>query len=304
MEQGVRIFLIGLGKKLILADTLAIYANAGWGDAESLQLWAAWGTTLCYTFQLYFDFSGYSDMAMGAARFFGIHLPINFNSPYKARNIQDFWSRWHMTLSRWLKEYLYIPLGGNRNGSLLTYRNLFLTFLLGGIWHGAGWTFIIWGTLHGLGCVVHRYWSRMGVTLPMALGWVMTFVYVHVGWVFFRAPSVQEGWVMLKTMVGLNGTEAMLGFASLRSYFTQLQWLRQPAVAVAEANLDPIPLFVVLWIALCFMISVGFRNGVQATLDRKIKYPLINAILFALLALACVLFSIRAQESPFLYFNF
>ena len=302
LEQGLRIFLIGLGKKLILADSLAIYANAGWGDANELQLWAAWATTLCYTFQLYFDFSGYSDMALGAARFFGIHLPINFNSPYKARNIQDFWSRWHMTLSRWLKEYLYIPLGGNRKGSLLTYRNLFLTFLLGGIWHGAGWTFIVWGVLHGVGCIVHRFWSKLGKTIPLAIGWLMTFFYVHIGWVFFRAPNVDDAWAMLKSMFGLNGMEAIPPMREFFQYFATLQWLN-PSVTSGIHEMT-IPLYVLLWVVLSFGIAVGFRNGVETTLKHKIKYPLINGLLFALLALACLLFSIRAQESPFLYFNF
>ena len=306
LEQGLRIFLIGLAKKLILADSLAVYANAGWADAHGLQFWAAWGTTLCYTFQLYFDFSGYSDMALGTARFFGIHLPINFNSPYKARNIQDFWSRWHMTLSRWLKEYLYIPLGGNRMGSLLTYRNLFLTFLLGGIWHGAGWTFIIWGVLHGVGCIVHRFWSKLGKTIPLPIGWAMTFLYVHVGWVFFRAPNVQEAWVMLKSMVGLNGSEPLLPFGEFISYFGRLEWLRTTDVGATslEGISSVLPLFVIIWVGFCFAISLGFRNGVETVLQRKLRYPLINAILFALLAVACVLFSIRAEESPFLYFNF
>lgn len=302
LEQGLRIFLIGLGKKLILADSLAIYANAGWGDANELQLWAAWATTLCYTFQLYFDFSGYSDMALGAARFFGIHLPINFNSPYKARNIQDFWSRWHMTLSRWLKEYLYIPLGGNRKGSLLTYRNLFLTFLLGGIWHGAGWTFVIWGALHGVGCIVHRFWSKLGKTIPLPIGWVMTFFYVHIGWVFFRASNVGDAWAMLKAMFGLNGVEAIPPMTEFLQYFGGLQWLCSAETSGTQEM--TIPLYVLLWVVLSFGIAVGFRNGVETTLKHKIKYPLINGLLFALLALACALFSIRAQESPFLYFNF
>ncbi len=304
MEQGIRIFLIGLGKKLILADSLAVYANLGWADVDSLQLWAAWGTTLCYTFQLYFDFSGYSDMALGAARFFGIHLPINFNSPYKALSIQDFWSRWHMTLSRWLKDYLYIPLGGNRQGTWMTYRNLFLTFLLGGIWHGAGWTFMIWGALHGVGCVVHRYWTRWGKSIWLPVAWMMTFLYVHVGWVFFRAPSVQDAWQMLRRMTGVSGMETMPTFGFVKEYFLEMRWWEPIAPGAADLVPQPFPLVVLPWVLLCFFVTLGFRSGVELTLHDRIKYPLLESLLFALLALACMLFSIRAQESPFLYFNF
>ena len=149
IEKGLFIFAIGLFKKVVIADTFAIWATAGFSFTTQLSFLDAWLTSLSYTFQLYYDFSGYTDMAIGAALLFNIKLPMNFNSPYKAKNIQDFWHRWHMTLSRWLRDYVYIPLGGNRSGSCNTFVNLFVTFLLGGIWHGAGWTFIIWGALHG-----------------------------------------------------------------------------------------------------------------------------------------------------------
>jgi len=303
IEQGIRIFMIGLAKKLIMADSLAVFANAGWGHSGSLQFWGAWATTLCYTFQLYFDFSGYSDMALGAARFFGIHLPINFNSPYKARNIQDFWARWHMTLSRWLKEYLYIPLGGNRKGSMRTYRNLFLTFLLGGIWHGAGWTFILWGAWHGAGCVVHRFVSKLFKPFPMFFAWLMTFGFVHIGWVFFRAPGIKEASGMLQAMMGLRGIEVIPPLANLKTYFLHLEWLKFKGTAFSTTE-PQVPLYALLWITLCFILTLGFRNGIETTLQRPIRHPVAGAVFFALLALICILFSIRAEESPFLYFNF
>jgi D-alanyl-lipoteichoic acid acyltransferase DltB (MBOAT superfamily) len=141
---GLFIFSIGLFKKVVIADTFAVWARAGFDTATTLNLFEAWATSLSYTFQLYFDFSGYTDMAIGAALLFNIRLPINFNSPYKATNIQDFWRRWHITLSRFLKDYVYIPLGGNRKGNFRTYNNLMATFIIGGIWHGAGWTFVFW----------------------------------------------------------------------------------------------------------------------------------------------------------------
>ncbi|MGJ0364316.1 MBOAT family O-acyltransferase, partial [Aliarcobacter cryaerophilus] len=140
-------------------DTFAPWATAGFDTATTLNLIEAWATSLSYTFQLYFDFSGYCDMAIGISLMFNIKLPINFNSPYKALNIQDFWRRWHMTLSRFLRDYIYIPLGGNRKGEFRTYTNLLATFLIGGLWHGAGWTFIIWGALHGIALAIHRFWQ-------------------------------------------------------------------------------------------------------------------------------------------------
>ena len=160
---------------------------------------------LAYTFQLYFDFSGYCDMALGIGYLFNIVLPVNFNSPYIAESIQDFWHRWHMTLSRFLKNYVYIPLGGNRKGEALTYRNLFLTFLIGGIWHGANFTFIAWGILHGLASVVHRYWKNFKIKLNHTIAVVITFLFINITWVFFRSPSIHRAFEVLKSMLGFNG---------------------------------------------------------------------------------------------------
>lgn len=156
IAAGLFLFSIGLFKKVVIADTFAQWANAGFDSAQTLNIIEAWATSLSYTFQLYFDFSGYTDMALGVALMFNIRLPINFNSPYKALDIQDFWRRWHITLSRFLRDYIYIPLGGNRNSELRTYSNLFTVFLVGGLWHGASWMFIIWGALHGVAIVIHR----------------------------------------------------------------------------------------------------------------------------------------------------
>jgi D-alanyl-lipoteichoic acid acyltransferase DltB (MBOAT superfamily) len=215
---GLSIFMLGLFKKTVLADGIAPYSTPLFDAAaagQHLSFLEAWGGALAYTFQLYFDFSGYSDMAIGAARMFGVKLPINFHSPYKATNIVEFWRRWHMTLSRFLRDYLYIPLGGNRSGKLLRYRNLMLTMLLGGLWHGAGWTFVMWGGLHGLYLCVNHAWSYSvkrfwhGPILPRRLAkllaWSVTFVAVVIGWVFFRAASFEAALAMLQGMVGLNG---------------------------------------------------------------------------------------------------
>jgi alginate O-acetyltransferase complex protein AlgI len=208
---GTVYFLMGLFKKVVIADGIAVFASPVFGAAasgEALSALDAWAGALAYTFQLYFDFSGYSDMAVGLAMMMGVRLPLNFNSPYKATNISDFWRRWHMTLSRFLRDYLYIALGGNRRGPARRYVNLFLTMLLGGLWHGAGWTFVIWGALHGLYLIVNHGWHTVtqrrdvGGPLGRFLAWTLTFVAVVIGWVFFRAHDVPSALLMLKAMAG------------------------------------------------------------------------------------------------------
>ncbi|MFC1659732.1 MBOAT family O-acyltransferase [Pseudomonadota bacterium] len=187
--KGLFIFSIGLFKKVIIADTFAIWANSGFDVSETLNFFEAWATSFSYAIQLYFDFSGYTDMAIGLALMFNIKLPINFNSPYKAINIQDFWKKWHITLSRFLRDYIYIPLGGNRKGELRTYSNLMTTFLIGGLWHGAGWTFLFWGFLHGLAMIIHRFWLKLEFKIWTWLAWLTTFLFVNITWVFFRAKE-------------------------------------------------------------------------------------------------------------------
>jgi len=197
---GLFIFSIGLFKKVVIADTFSVWATQGFDVAEKLNMLEAWVTSLSYTFQLYFDFSGYTDMAIGAALLFNIKLPINFFSPYKATNIQDFWRRWHITLSRFLREYIYIPLGGNRKSEIRTYTNLFATFVLGGIWHGAGWTFVFWGMLHGGALVIHRAWQKLGFRMHTVLAWFITFNFINIAWVFFRASDFTSA---LKVLHGM-----------------------------------------------------------------------------------------------------
>jgi D-alanyl-lipoteichoic acid acyltransferase DltB (MBOAT superfamily) len=205
IAAGLFIFSIGLFKKVVIADGFAVWATAGFDTAPFLTLIEAWATSLSYTFQLYFDFSGYTDMAIGAALLFNIKLPFNFNSPYKAMDIQDFWHRWHMTLSRFLRDYLYIPLGGNRKGSFRSYTNLLITFLLGGAWHGAEWTFVLWGLLHGMALMLHRAWKSFGFSMPNLWGWLVTFLFVNFSWVFFRAEEWSDAVRVLKGMIGVSG---------------------------------------------------------------------------------------------------
>ncbi len=205
LAVGLFIFILGLFKKVVIADYFAVWATLGFDQSNELSFLGAWTASLSYALQLYFDFSGYTDMAIGSARMFNIELPLNFNSPYKALNIQDFWRRWHMTLSRWLRDYLYIPLGGNRKGPGRTYVNLFLTFLLGGFWHGAGWTFVAWGAMHGGGTAMHKWWSESGLRMPKWLAWLITFNFVNFAWVFFRARSFDDALMVFEGMFGLHG---------------------------------------------------------------------------------------------------
>lgn len=218
LSVGATLFAIGLFKKIVLADGIAPYANMVFDLAEAghgVPPEAAWIGALAYTFQLYFDFSGYCDMALGIARMFGIRLPINFNSPYKARSITEFWRRWHITLSHFLRDYLYIPLGGSRHGSFRRYLNLAATMLLGGLWHGAGWTFVIWGGLHGIYLVINHAWDglkasgRVPAILPAPLARLLaqtlTMLAVVVAWVFFRAESFDAAIAVLGGMAGMSG---------------------------------------------------------------------------------------------------
>jgi len=215
---GLTIFIIGLYKKVMLADEMSKYVKPVFDAVQNggvASFKESWGAALSYTLQLYFDFSGYSDMAIGISRMFGIILPLNFNSPYKAVNIIDFWRRWHMTLSRFLRDYLYIPLGGNRKGDVRKQLNLMMTMILGGLWHGAGWNFIVWGGLHGIYLVINHLWHGIRRKLGQDIsnssiigrlsGGLITFIAVVVAWVFFRSDSLQSGLSITQSMLGFNG---------------------------------------------------------------------------------------------------
>jgi D-alanyl-lipoteichoic acid acyltransferase DltB (MBOAT superfamily) len=218
IAAGLTLFVLGLAKKVLIADGVAPYVGPVFdapGAGVTLTFLEAWCGALAYTFQLYFDFSGYSDMAVGLSLLFGVRLPVNFHSPYKAVNVIDFWRRWHMTLSRFLRDYLYVPLGGNRKSRVRRYTNLLLTMLLGGLWHGAGWTFVLWGALHGIYLVINHGWRefrrRLGHNLHRTTPWgrragcVVTFIAVVIGWVLFRAPDIETASAILRAMAGFNG---------------------------------------------------------------------------------------------------
>ncbi|MDJ0690389.1 MAG: MBOAT family protein [Xenococcaceae cyanobacterium MO_188.B32] len=218
MAIGITWFTLGLAKKVLIADKLSPWVEVVFSNADGVTFIEAWIGALSYTFQLYFDFSGYSDMAIGLGWMLNISLPINFNSPYKAISISDFWRRWHITLSNFLRDYLYIPLGGNRKGKIRQYTNLLVTMLLGGLWHGAGWTYIIWGGMHGLFLIINHSWRKLGITLPKILGWLITFNAVIFSWVLFRASSLSDAMSMLQTMLGMKGIVLLKEFESVFSW--------------------------------------------------------------------------------------
>ena len=297
--SGLFIFSIGLFKKVVLADTFAIWANAGFGGNGSLDFFSAWATSLSYTFQLYFDFSGYCDMAIGASLLFNIWLPINFNSPYKALSIQDFWRRWHITLSRFLQDYLYIPLGGNHCTNSRIYLNLMVTFVLGGIWHGASWMFVIWGALHGLALVVHRAWGNLGLAMPKVLAWLLTFNFVNLTWVFFRAENIEDA---IRILRGMSDAGSAFGIA-LASFDTgKLAW----AGYLMDGLAGVLPAGVAVNV-LCFtMIAISFVIVSRNNSFDLMKSGVGTMKFTAALAMFCIsMYVVMATTSTvFLYYNF
>jgi len=332
---GACVFLVGLFKKIVFADSLSAYAvGPVFGAAEmgeDLTFLEAWAGVLAYTLQLYFDFSGYSDMAIGAARMFGIRLPENFNSPYKSTSIIDFWRRWHITLGRFLRDYLYIALGGNRHGNTRRYVNLFLTMLIGGIWHGAGWTFVIWGALHGSYLMVNHGWralkqriwpqrdphsgSRLGTLLSIAL----TFLAVVVGWTFFRAKSVDAAMTILHAMAGGNGVMLPTEIASIPivgsmvGYFADFGERREVFGNISQPMTF---VYIAVLLAWCWLLPNAQQmfRPYQVALSAETSLPGIAALVFkrtwAWAAAAgatfaiCLLYLQSNIAQEFLYFDF
>jgi alginate O-acetyltransferase complex protein AlgI len=290
ISMGLFIFSIGLFKKVAIADTFAVWANNGFSNYATLTFFDGWVTSLAYTFQLYFDFSGYSDMAIGAGLLFNIQLPINFNSPYKALNIQDFWRRWHITLSQFLTRYIYIPLGGSRVSPSRTYINILIIFFISGFWHGAGWTFVAWGLMHGIASVVNRAWTKAGFKLHKLLAWFLTFQFVNATWVFFRAPDFLTAITVLKSMLGMNGVKMP---QQLASFF---EW----SIPIYSFQLAHDIWELIISIAIAFIISIFAKNSVQLTNSLR-PNPIVS--IYASILFIYSSFQLQ-QVSEFLYFNF
>lgn len=221
---GITVIAIGLFKKVVLSGLFARYVDVGYAHTATLNFIEAWITSLSYTAQIYFDFSGYSDIAIGAALLLGIRLPDNFNSPYKAVNIRDFWSRWHISLSTWLRDYVYIPLGGSRNGMPRTLANLIITFLISGAWHGSEFNFIIWGAMHGVATAVNVLWEKAGLSMPVFAGWLVTILFINFSWIPFRADSVQSAYEIFRAM--LKPDSAAFWQWLYRDPYTGWHWLK------------------------------------------------------------------------------
>ncbi|MBP3655818.1 MAG: MBOAT family protein [Clostridia bacterium] len=280
-------FALGLFKKVIIADTFGIAVEAGFAAAQGLNTAEAWFVAIGYTLQLYFDFSGYCDMATGIGLMFNIKIPLNFNSPYKSMNIREFWQRWHMTLSRFLTSYIYFPLGGSRKGIARTCINLMIVFLASGLWHGAGWLFLLWGLLHGAASVGYRLFRKQYDALHPALQWIITFLFVVVAWVFFRATSLADALAIVKSML-------MMDFGPIRSGITSAFAL--PGGAFSGYN----AIFMLGWYALSLFACLGMRNAYEKTMS--FKPTLLNAFTTVILILYCTLS--LSNVSVFLYFNF
>ena len=297
--RGLFIFGIGLFKKVAIADTFAIWAIEGFDGGRQLDFFAAWATSLSYTFQLYFDFSGYCDMAMGAALLFNIRLPLNFSSPYKALDIQDFWRRWHMTLSRFLRDYLYIPLGGSRRSEGKTYFNLMATFVLGGLWHGASWMFVIWGALHGAALVAQRLWRSFGHPLPKAVAWLVTFLFVTVAWVFFRAKTMDDALRVLRGMVDLDSASGVSVSAIPTADLAWGGWLSDDLLRFLPNGMVGHAVAYCA-IALAFVI-IAQKNAYQLMAGDLGRVKTVGgAALFSV----GMYFTLATTSSVFLYFNF
>ncbi len=291
VAKGITVFAMGLFKKTVIADYLGNLAASGFDGASQLNLLEAWAVSLSYTFQIYFDFSGYTDMAIGSALLFNISLPLNFNSPYKARNIQDFWRRWHITLSRWLRDYVYIPLGGNRGKGPRIYVNVFLTFLAGGIWHGAGWTFVIWGVMHGLAAALHRGWGRTGIKLPRLVAVAATFFFVHGAWVFFRANSFHDAAKVFKGMCGMTGIIVPSQLHSLApSIGEKGDW-----IVNIKCDDD-----VFIYLGIVALIAFLAPNSLQ--ISERFKPTVALSVIVAIALIAGIMSMTKYSE--FLYFNF
>ena len=271
IATGLYVFAIGMAKKILLADFFAEIADKGFANI-STNFFDSWICALSYMFQIYFDFSGYCDMAIGIALLFNIKLPVNFDAPYKSENITVFWRRWHITLGRFLMSSIYIPLGGNRKGNFRTYCNLIITFFISGLWHGASWLFVLWGMLHGAGLVIHRVWSKhFNFSMPAILGRIITFLFVLIAWVPFRAQNLTQVKNLYKGM------------------FLPQSW------SIPKFDLDSFLLFITGFIVICCLPSVS-------KVTEKFRPTIVNFIITATLITVSMFFFVK--YSPFIYFNF
>lgn len=297
-SRGLYIFVLGLAKKVLIADMFGNAANWGFANVTALDTTNAIFTSLAYTIQIYFDFSGYCDMAIGIGQMMNIDLPVNFDSPYKALTITEFWERWHKTLTRFFTRYIYIPLGGNRKGTLRTYLNIMIVYLASGIWHGANYTFILWGILHGLFSIITRHWKDHFQNMHPALSWLLTFLFVNFTWILFRADSIADTIVFAKRLfvmdfgpINDNIVNAFL-LPEIEMLLRHVPWL-------AGLALHP-QMLLGLFYGGAMVLILGAGNAREHML--AFKPSLLNSLCISLLLVWCIMsFS---GVSTFLYFNF
>ncbi|MCX4344804.1 MAG: MBOAT family protein [Kineothrix sp.] len=300
--RGVCQFVMGMMKKVILADTFGGAVDYGYSNLEIMHGWDALLIVVFYALQLYFDFSGYCDMALGVSRMFGIELPVNFNSPYQAGNIVEFWKRWHITLNRFFTKYIYIPLGGNRKGRARMYGNLLIVFLVSGIWHGAGWNFILWGMLHGVLYVLTRMWMNRrgafhGRKVPRVISVPLTFCYTAFAWVYFRAENAAQGNRLISLLFSGDYARVnrnLAGYFNLDEFWYILKVLRLDGWEYGH--------YILMGAITVFSLLLVFFGKNAAGVADKIKPKPWTAVLFAGAMLWCVL--AFSGVSTFLYFNF
>ncbi len=296
LSKGTALFVFGLAKKVLLADVFGNAANWAFSDVGSLNATTALLAMLFYTIQIYFDFSGYSDMAVGLGWMVNIDLPVNFASPYKALTITGFWKRWHMTLTAFFTKYVYIPLGGGREGAARTYANIFIVFFLSGLWHGAGWTFLLWGLMHGAAQVLERLCRKWWGHMHPVFSWALAFGFINIAWVFFRAGSISEGLQVLKAIARMDFGGVSSGMAQA---FSQPEW--QFLLGQVPGLLEAYPYCIMLgYCVAAFVIILGMPDA-KTVAENHIQKKLAPAVV-AFLFVWCV-FSFGGV-STFLYFNF
>lgn len=297
IAEGLYVFAVGLFKKVLLADTLGRAVTWGYETVWDMTSLEVLIVSLCYTFQIYFDFSGYCDMAAGIGRMFNMDLPVNFNSPYKSRSVLEFWDRWHMTLTRFLKKYVYIPLGGSRKGTVRTYINVMVVFLLSGLWHGASWTFVVWGMVHGFANCLNRIFKNIWDKVFCVVRWICTFVFINCTWIIFRADSLEKAWRFIKNMFSMNTLSVRTElFESVRLVEFDFLEMRFGIFNYLPSRIEGFHIIMLLIIS--FLIVLLGKNC-----HEKKFVPTWGNALFTIVLLVWSVMSLSGV-STFLYFNF
>lgn len=297
LAKGIYIFALGLFKKVLIADTFGRAVSWGYGQIDVLSSVDAILVTLAYTLQLYFDFSGYCDMAIGIGSMFNIDIPCNFNSPYKSTSIIEFWDRWHITLNRFLREYIYFPLGGSRKGKIRTYVNIMIVFLVSGLWHGANWTFVVWGAIHGVANCLNRLFSRGWEKVFKAVRWLLTFGFVNFAWIFFRADSLNQACAMINKIVCMDSVAISDGLVK-NFKLTEFEWLENHIDRLANLVQNVPGVYMWLFFAISFICILLLKNSSEIEFKPTIARGITSIIMlvWGVMSLSGI--------STFLYFNF